>query len=169
MSHSPEILFDLEALINEAQPTSILWLGEAQPKLLENYLAQCDLLGIDVAITFVAQDEIDSLYEMQQRFDLGIAFSVIDELDKTQAVRLISRLRDVLCQQFCINLCTTELSASSPWQLTDMIGLGMRKVADYSPISTSLYKYSIDSYKRTPDWLNADNWANPELWGKYRW
>ena len=28
------------------------------------------------------------------------------------------------------------------------------------------YTYSISSYKNIPDWLNSDNWANPELWEK---
>ena len=28
------------------------------------------------------------------------------------------------------------------------------------------YVYNISSYKKTPDWLNNENWANPELWEK---
>ena len=28
------------------------------------------------------------------------------------------------------------------------------------------YIYNISSYKKSPDWLNSDNWANPELWEK---
>ena len=28
------------------------------------------------------------------------------------------------------------------------------------------YAYNISSYKNMPDWLNSDNWANPELWEK---
>jgi len=46
-----------------------------------------------------------------------------------------------------------------------MVSLGFtRQVAD-EPI----YLFDIETYKRTPDWLNARHWANPELWGKYRW
>ena len=29
-----------------------------------------------------------------------------------------------------------------------------------------IYVYNIGSYKKTPDWLNNENWANPELWEK---
>ncbi len=28
------------------------------------------------------------------------------------------------------------------------------------------YKYNISNYKSVPDWLNSDNWANPQLWEK---
>ena len=29
-----------------------------------------------------------------------------------------------------------------------------------------VYVYNISNYKKTPDWLNNENWANPELWEK---
>ncbi|WP_322520450.1 DUF6231 family protein [Guyparkeria halophila] len=46
-----------------------------------------------------------------------------------------------------------------------MVSLGFtRQMAD-EPI----YLFDIETYKRTPDWLNARHWANPELWDKYRW
>ncbi|MFP4154550.1 MAG: DUF6231 family protein [Halothiobacillaceae bacterium] len=35
--------------------------------------------------------------------------------------------------------------------------------------SWALYRHSLHDYKQTPDWLNPRNWANPELWDKYRW
>ncbi|WP_290652932.1 DUF6231 family protein [Aquisalimonas sp.] len=33
----------------------------------------------------------------------------------------------------------------------------------------TLYGFDVGTYKTTPDWLNPRYWANPELWGKYRW
>ena len=29
-----------------------------------------------------------------------------------------------------------------------------------------IFIYDITKYKENPDWLNSDNWANPELWEK---
>ncbi len=29
--------------------------------------------------------------------------------------------------------------------------------------------FDIAHYKTIPDWLNSRHWANPDLWGKYRW
>ena len=46
-----------------------------------------------------------------------------------------------------------------------MVSLGYRRLKADIP----LYQYDIESYKDTPDWLNPRNWANPELWDKYRW
>lgn len=46
-----------------------------------------------------------------------------------------------------------------------MVSLGFTRQAAGDPV----YLFDIETYKHTPDWLNARNWANPELWGKYRW
>lgn len=34
---------------------------------------------------------------------------------------------------------------------------------------TALQGFNLYDYKQRPDWLNARNWANPELWDVYRW
>ncbi len=47
----------------------------------------------------------------------------------------------------------------------EMVSLGFTRQAGDEP----LYLFDIETYKHTPDWLNARHWANPELWGKYRW
>ena len=31
------------------------------------------------------------------------------------------------------------------------------------------YEFSLRFYKPVPQWLNAENWANPERWDKSRW
>ncbi len=46
-----------------------------------------------------------------------------------------------------------------------MIALGYRALDRDEPV----YQFDIHDYKQTPDWLNPRNWANPELWDKYRW
>lgn len=46
-----------------------------------------------------------------------------------------------------------------------MVSLGFTRQVTAEPV----YLFDIETYKRTPDWLNARHWANPELWGKYRW
>lgn len=33
----------------------------------------------------------------------------------------------------------------------------------------TLQGFNLYDYKHRPDWLNAKYWANPELWGVYRW
>lgn len=46
-----------------------------------------------------------------------------------------------------------------------MIALGYKASSPNEPV----YQFDIHDYKQTPDWLNPRNWANPELWDKYRW
>jgi len=58
------------------------------------------------------------------------------------------------------------------WHLTDLFSFALSKVASYlqeDQTEIGLFKYNINDYKKTPDWLNADNWANPQMWGKYWW
>jgi len=52
-----------------------------------------------------------------------------------------------------------------------LFSFALKKVAIYehNDKKFGLFKYNISDYKTTPDWLNADNWANPEMWGKYWW
>lgn len=47
--------------------------------------------------------------------------------------------------------------------------LGFQKNAELSGKACNAYQFDIDNYKNTPDWLNANQWANPELWDKHRW
>ncbi len=33
----------------------------------------------------------------------------------------------------------------------------------------TLWQFNLYDYKKLPNWLNSDYWANPENWGKHRW
>ncbi len=59
----------------------------------------------------------------------------------------------------------------SVWKTADLLGYGMKLVSRYDIDSkpVHLYKYDITTYKKKPEWLNPTNWANPELWDKFRW
>ncbi len=46
-----------------------------------------------------------------------------------------------------------------------LVSLGFTRQTTEEPV----YLFDIETYKRTPDWLNARNWANPEMWDKHRW
>jgi hypothetical protein len=58
-----------------------------------------------------------------------------------------------------------------PWSAQDMRGFGFESLGTVRAGAAVLgtYGFDIDRYKRTPDWLNARHWANPELWGRFRW
>lgn len=169
MPYPIDVLFDIETLINVAQPERILLLGDCDPAFLETYVEQKSLLGQMANVTHVRSDKIFDLAQLKTRFDVAIAVDLFEHIDKQAGVQILSRLRDILSAQYCISL---PLGASqSEWKLTDLFSFALKRVANYScdGLEYGLFKYDISDYKNTPDWLNADNWANPNMWNKYRW
>ena len=47
-----------------------------------------------------------------------------------------------------------------------MISHGYRYFGNTNNDKAVIFIYDISKYKENPDWLNSDNWANPELWEK---
>ncbi len=177
MNPPTELLFDIETLINAAQPQSILLLGDVDPEFLDEYCAQKALIRQECEVHHITATNIDQLWGLQQRFDVGLALNLFEHIDKNIGQQVLSRLRDVLTPQYCVALPLLNAGAaanSNAWQLTDLFSFALSKVNTYQESGAdnedlALFKYNIEDYKKTPDWLNADNWANPQLWGKYWW
>ena len=47
-----------------------------------------------------------------------------------------------------------------------MISHGYKYFGNTANDKAVIFIYDISKYKENPDWLNSDNWANPELWEK---
>jgi len=171
MSYPADALFDIETLVNVAQPSSIVLIGDQSPEFLAEYQQQKQLLNQDCTITQIKTADITLLSQLEQRFDVGIAIDVFEHIEKIQGVQILSRLRDVLTRQYCVCLPLGNLTSQHDWQLTDLFSFALNRVALYQHNNQKigLFKYHINDYKKTPDWLNADNWANPNMWGKFRW
>lgn len=72
---------------------------------------------------------------------------------------IIARVRDVNARALLLWLpAARQLSASA-------LGLTLLRAYD----DGKLYGYEIATYKTPPDWLNANYWANPQMWDKKRW
>ena len=171
MTYPTDVLFDIETLINVAQAEKILFLGNHEPTFLDNYREQKLMLNQDCTIVHLRSSEIDHLWLQEQRFDVAIALDLFEHIEKTKGMQVLSRLRDVLCSQYCVCLPLSTKASSTRWQLTELFSFALSKVSSYQNSETTygLFKYNINDYKKTPDWLNSDNWANPHMWGKYRW
>lgn len=81
---------------------------------------------------------------------------------------LVQPLRDLYAEQVLVAL----EQPSSPWSRRDLMALGFiargkATLADGS--ARDLFAFNIATYKVTPDWLNAEHWAHPELFDRYRW
>lgn len=173
MTYPSDAFFDIETLVNVAQANSILLLGDVDSDFLENYKNQKAIIQQDIKLTHIRTADVQSLWQLQERYDVAIAIDLFEHIDKTQGQQILSRLRDVLCPQYCVCLPINNRMSSDSWHLTDLFSFALSKVSSYesdSPNSSlMLFKYNISDYKKTPDWLNADNWANPNMWGKYWW
>ncbi|NIR28926.1 MAG: hypothetical protein GWN84_06350 [Gammaproteobacteria bacterium] len=107
------------------------------------------------------------------RFDLAFVIETVEHMDKEAAVKVLARLRDVHARRLYVlaPIGVGEDDQASRWEDIDFWGYGFTRVGRYErdghPLH--LYGFDIDHYKITPDWLNAKYWANPELFGKYRW
>jgi len=166
-----ELFFDIETLLNVAQPNRILLLGDVSAEFLTDYIEQKKILNQSCAVTQLASAEFDELTKLEERFDVAIALNWFEHLNKIQGQQTLSRLRDVLSPQYCICLPISQSINNTDWHLIDLFSFALSKVAIYSLEDKryGLFKYNIHDYKKTPDWLNADNWANPNMWGKYWW
>jgi len=175
MNYPNDVFFDIETLVNVSQAQSILVLGNCQPGFLDNYIQQKALLNQDCQLRHIKCDEIESLWQLKQRFDVAIVVDLFEHIEKNKGMQVLSRLRDVLSPQYCICLPLSNSVNSESWHLTDLFSFALSRVSSYrveledKAIELGLFKYNINDYKKTPDWLNADNWANPQMWGKYWW
>jgi hypothetical protein len=171
MTYPADVFFDIETLVNVSQAEKLLILGDRQPTFLDNYAAQKALLNQECQITYLNNAELDQLWQLEHRYDVAIVVGLLEHFDKTKGMQILSRLRDVLSPQYCICLPLNSTGDASQWQLTDLFSFAFSKVASYRQdgVEYGLFKYNINDYKKTPDWLNSDNWANPQMWGKFWW
>ena len=172
MDYPKELFFDIETLINVAQPSRILLIGDCDTEFLQNYQTQKSLIQQDCQVSNISCEDIDQLWQLQESFDVAIVVNLFEHLDKSKGMQVLSRLRDVLSPQYCIALPLSQKQSNNAWHLTDLFSFALSKVASYKQAEEpeiGLFKYNINDYKKTPDWLNADNWANPQMWGKYWW
>jgi hypothetical protein len=101
----------------------------------------------------------------QGRFALAAAVGVFERLDQDTAAAVLAALRDR-----CARRVLTALPAV-PWTAHEMRAFGFDALGqvDFAGTLLAAYGFDIDRYKRAPDWLDARHWANPELWGRFRW
>lgn len=147
----------LEGLLRAAEADRVLvidrqpdhWSAQAAPALT--------LLDAEAALERLPE---------QGRYDFALLVNVLDALPRRRAEQLLARLRDVHCSHFLV-----ALPADTAWQANDLYAFGLHALPEASARCPALvlYGYDLYDYKKTPDWLNPDHWANPQLWDQYRW
>ncbi|TKA91199.1 hypothetical protein FAZ79_01265 [Guyparkeria sp. SB14A] len=113
----------------------------------------------------VASDDLDVDQLIARTIDTEVVIELIVELDawSDALLPLFAALRDRANHPVIAHVGHDHPIGSDVNR--KMVSLGFTRQAPDAPV----YLFDIKTYKHTPDWLNARNWANPELWGKYRW
>jgi hypothetical protein len=152
-------------------PRSILALGDTAPGLVQEFCGQnsdCDLVSLDASQT---AGELLTRAD-SRRYDFGLVAGFLDKVDKETGGAVLARLRDVLVRRLCVVVEDPQgENRERRWSNTEMVAFGFSFLGRFE-IETrelELYGFDIANYKRTPDWLNAKQWANPERWNKDRW
>ncbi len=103
------------------------------------------------------------------RYDLALVSGVLESLPAPAGAALLARLRDVHARRLLVLV--RGGAGAGVWDESALRGYGLRPAGSWGEAggATCLYEFDLYDYKMTPDWLNAEHWAHPELWDKYRW
>jgi hypothetical protein len=102
------------------------------------------------------------------RFPAGLVAGVLGSLSHAEGLAFLGMLRNVLCRRVAVILDAPGISAG--WSRDDLLALEFLPLGD-SPAdaASEAFVYDIDLYNRSRDWNNADHWANPQNFGRFRW
>lgn len=148
-------LEDLKRAIEQLRPAQLLLIGHHEREPLLRHANQCGSQVTSMTASTAAVLPAD------QRFDLAIVTEPEPHLGIKMTTALLAALRDVHARRLLI-----LVSGNSA---IDLKALGFSLLADYPDNARQLYGFELKNYKSTPDWLNAQYWANPEMWDKKRW
>lgn len=156
---------------NRQKTSKLLWIAEDK-KMMTELKSQLDLNDdeTDISVYLSTLPELNKK-PLSQRYQLACFWLPNLSSDILQAsIPLLMRYRDLYAAHLLIVLDSTlELRA---YGFTPLNLLGDTRLPSSSsnlPASLTLWQFNLCDYKRLPNWLNADYWANPENWDKHRW
>lgn len=156
---NPELIGDIEKLVGDIDPRSILLIAEAGDGLPDTGNRIARRLGAEAALETLAETGYH---------DLAVFIDDNESLSRPQKEPLISGLRDIHSRRFLLATPENASGQNAHWDHSALIAFGLTELHRYDD-GWRLFEYNILNYKKTPDWLNPKNWANPEMWDKYRW
>lgn len=128
---------------------SILIFSEAKDWLLAHQIN---------APTYLYEEPIKSIC------DLALFIGPSPTITSSAVLQNIVAARDRWAKQVLIILLDPHERLKTD-QLFFGLGFTRRPMCNFPEEEISVYGFSISNYKKTPDWLNAKYWANPERWG----
>lgn len=159
---SPPYISEIERVVRQLQPRSLLAVGADAATILEPFSHQVDCRYLGLSAPDVAA------LTNHDRFDVALVSTRAEATSTAPLLHLLAALRDRYAQHLFVAVKISPRMSLTP---TNFLALGMRHVGDYpaEAATHALYAYNIADYKSTPDWLNSQHWAHPELFDKFRW
>ena len=151
---------EVERVLRARRPRSLLAVGEHAHALLAGYTRGTDCRYVALTDTTLAP-------LADERFDLALVAPAAGP-SKTDTMQLVAALRDRYARHLLV---AAHVDTRSGLTHAEYLALGMRHIGNYGSGASAqaLYEFDIVDYKHTPDWLNSEHWAHPELFDKFRW
>lgn len=159
-THTPQQA--LLALLELNKPQHLLVVGSAEWPALTAFLEAHH----ETQTTQITAD-IPPEALPKQRFDFAVVIDCLENLPKQTGKQLLGIIRNLNTNRMAV---LVDLQAAQ-WQETEFYALALEVAERFQRDDQvlHLFTYDLHDYKQVPDWLNAQFWANPQLFGKYWW
>lgn len=107
---------------------------------------------------------IESIDEIESpvRADVGVVLNQIEHMRRTDAMHLISQLRDQHCRKVLVSMTEGVFSDQ------ELLALGYIKQERPSS-DGQFYLFDPDLFFEKREWNTPENWAHPDNFNKSRW
>ena len=132
----------------------------------EDILEQLSVIPDKFKITHITNNKLIEQYTNTN----ALLIYVIDKNMKEQKKisEIISRLTLLNSENIIVISPSSSKNYSDDSFYKTLISFGYKLIifVKEKDVFYFFYAYNISNYKDIPDWLNNENWANPELWEK---
>jgi hypothetical protein len=157
-SEKQDMRWLVSELIGDVKPATLAVVGKF-PALDEAGLGKTP----EIAVTRIEADAYRQLATLGMQ-DLVLVGDTLEQLERRDGEALLAGLRDLFARRVIVSL-----QPEHGWQPRDLIAFGFTCLGRDHAGTAEFFGFDIATYKTTPDWLNARNWANPDLFDKFRW
>ena len=132
-----------------------------------NYYIFNDIVSFSTTYTLFEIVKIKKTIDNIRQDDLVIIIIQDNKKDYKKYYEEFSKLT-LLCSENTFIVNSGKESIFDTGLYKELMSLGYNLIAKSKESNSFLYiyAYNISKYKILPEWLNSDNWANPDLWEK---
>lgn len=162
----------LEETLAVAAPSTVIGIGIAADAPVAEALAHAGA-RLDT-LPWGTRGSLQTLKALRARgrYDLGIVLADRAAPGIIRQTPIVARVRDVHARVTWVlaDLGARRTARGRRWTADGLRALGFTAMPAVSTVAgLTLFVHDVGTYKPTPDWLNPNGWANPEMWNRFRW